>query len=213
MLPDKFSVPLRGPSDRRGEKVFVHPAHVPIQWLGYGRQHALVIGVRSQQHPAMDLRLEGTFENLYDETREMFYVQKNNLYYAGTFKCLRIEDMITSQEIVESLDISLISQPFQAGIIKAALVAQASSLPHESKHRADLRVMTKLCSNGTIKFEWVAFQCVGFDEDLYQALGGTHIGPSVPTVKYVQKLLHDSVDQNVPQVSGDSEASVETSDV
>ncbi|KAJ3756561.1 hypothetical protein EV360DRAFT_84845 [Lentinula raphanica] len=213
MLPDKFSVPLRGPSDRRGEKVFVHPAHVPIQWLGYGRQHALVIGVRSQQHPAMDLQLEGTFENLYNETREMFYVQKNNLYYAGTFKCLRIEDMIASQEIVESLDMSLISQPFQAGIIKAALLAQASSLPHESKQRADLRIMTKLCSNGTIKFEWVAFQCVGFDEDLYQALGGTHIGPSVPTVRYVQKLLHDSVDQNVPQVSGNSDASVETSDV
>ncbi|KAJ4000810.1 hypothetical protein F5050DRAFT_1727991 [Lentinula boryana] len=217
MLPDKFPCPLHGSSGRRGEKVFFHPGPTAIQWFGYGRQHALVIGVRTQDHPTLGFRLEGTFKDLYNQKREMFHVQKNNLYYAGTYRCLRIEQMITIPEIIESLDLSLIDKPFKADLIKAAMQAQRHRTPNDPSLRLDR--MTELCLDGTIKFEWVAFQCVGFDEDVFRALGGRYVGPSVPIVEYVQKLLRESTnvlnaDQSEPQLSEqDTDASIEVDEV
>ncbi|KAJ4473618.1 hypothetical protein J3R30DRAFT_699058 [Lentinula aciculospora] len=209
MLPDKFPYPLHNSTDRREEKIFFDPSHTAMQWFGYGRQHALLMGIRAQDHITLGIRLKGTFQDLYNQTREMFYMQKGNVYYAGTYKCLRIEQIINNPEIVESLDISLISKAFKADMIKAAVHAQPPT--NDLTSRLDLRKMTELCYNGTIKFEWVALQCMGFDEDVFQALGGQYVAPSVPIVGHVLKLLHTSTaEQGIPQLSeDDSDASID----
>ncbi|KAE9392313.1 hypothetical protein BT96DRAFT_1023639 [Gymnopus androsaceus JB14] len=206
MLPEQLIYPLRGPSliDRRGEKVFYFSGGATTHWFGYARQHALVTGIRAQEHPSLGLRLEGTFEDAYDQTRELFFTHGADLYYAGRYRCLRIEEVIGDHEITGYLNYHIIPNTFKAKMISAAVDAQPPRSSTDLNPPLDFKAIKELCSKGIIKFEVVALQCMSFDHEVFVALGGEYRTPSVPVVERFLGMLSKSMaHSDTPQLSDD----------
>ncbi|KAF9444297.1 hypothetical protein P691DRAFT_350677 [Macrolepiota fuliginosa MF-IS2] len=122
--------------------------------LAFGPTHTFNIQSRQWE--------KGTFmEPLYGQTREFFYEDKGDVFYSGTYRCIRLDNPIINWP-----------EPGVQGLVpyimaETALSEDFRNAPCSHAHKG---TVSKLYREGVLKLECMGLQCVGFDKELYKHL-------------------------------------------
>ncbi|EKM75888.1 hypothetical protein AGABI1DRAFT_131795 [Agaricus bisporus var. burnettii JB137-S8] len=105
-------------------------------------------------------------EQLFGRTLELFFQEKTDVLYAGTYKCLRLKsskiDSWPGSEIEGLLPYNM------AGI---ALSDDFTNAPCSSVHKSTI---SKLYHDRVLPLECMGLQCVGFKQEFYESLVARH---------------------------------------
>ncbi|KAK7683410.1 hypothetical protein QCA50_013673 [Cerrena zonata] len=150
------------------------------------------------------------FTCLLDQTKEVFYRGPGKgIYYAGTFKCAYTGKLPTSD-----------FRNLPAGV-KEELIRTSFSAPeiHNIRTRDERAQLRKLYCDGERKVSFLALQCVGFNQKLYDAflaVGQLREAEQKPSVsigkrrrkgemdsKRAAKMIRDERARSETEVTGD----------
>jgi len=136
--------------------------HRSIIWLGPEQQLALVLVPKTQSCPRYSLL--SPYDSFSGQTREMFIQKKDTVHYAGTYNCGEVPP-----------GMSLVDKGFKGdrGTMTNLMAKACCEIQTQPEaDRLGVAEFELVCDEGSIRVEWIAFRCVGYDGALCDALAG-----------------------------------------